>query len=142
MRLNDQLGTIFEDQDFADLFPESGQPAQSQFRLALVTILQSLEGLSDRNAADAVRGRIEETPNIITNAHTDEAVVNDNDALPEIPRQLSQAELLPNKHLADAGYIEAQQLVESQHEYGVELIRLPGLQPRIRERNEIERRRL
>jgi len=341
IRLYDQLGTIFEDQDFADLFPKSGQPGQSPFRLALVTVLQFLEGLSDRNAAEAVRGRIdwkyllcmeledpgfdysvlcefrsrlleggverrlfdkvlsvlreqklvkertlqrtdsthvlaavrdlnrlervvetlraalnvlatvdpdwvlanipaewvdrygkrveeyrlptdekerekfaeqvgrdgnalldaiwseetpawmrsiprietlrrvwvqdfmiiegvtqwrqagnvppsslrisspydtearyahkrsttwvgykvhltetcdEETPNIITNVHTDEAVVNDNDALPEIHQQLSQTELLPNKHLADAGYIEAQQLVESRHEYGVELI--------------------
>jgi transposase len=59
MRLYDQLGTIFQDQDFADLFPESGQPGQSPFRLALITILQFLEGLSDRNAADAVRGRID-----------------------------------------------------------------------------------
>jgi transposase len=59
MRLYDQLGTIFQDQDFADSFPESGQPGQSPFRLALITILQFLEGLSDRNAADAVRGRID-----------------------------------------------------------------------------------
>ena len=341
MRLYDQLGTIFEDQDFADLFPKSGQPTQSPFRLALVTILQFLEGLSDRGAADAVRGRIdwkyllcleledpgfdysvlcefrsrlltggaesrlfdkvlsvlreqklvkertlqrtdstqvlaavrdlnrlervvetlraalnvlatvepdwvvanipvewadryekraeeyrlpadekerekfaeqvgrdgnalldaiwseeapvwmrsipkietlrrvwvqdfvivegvmkwrqtdnvppsgerissphdsearyaykrsatwvgykvhltetcdEETPNIITNVHTDEAVVNDNDALPEIHRQLSRAELLPDKHLVDAGYVEAQGLVESRQKYDVELI--------------------
>ncbi len=59
MRPYDQLGTIFQDQDFADLFPESGQPGQSPFRLALITILQFLEGLSDRDAADAVRGRID-----------------------------------------------------------------------------------
>jgi len=59
MRLYNQLGTIFEDQDFADLFPKSGQPGQSPFRLALVTILQFLEGLSDRNAANAVGGRID-----------------------------------------------------------------------------------
>jgi transposase len=59
MRLYDQLGTIFRDQDFADLFHESGQPGLSPFRLALVTILQFLEGLSDRDAADAVRGRID-----------------------------------------------------------------------------------
>lgn len=36
--------------------------------------------------------------------------------------KLSRSELLPNKHLADAGYVEAQRLVESQREYGVELI--------------------
>jgi transposase len=52
----------------------------------------------------------EETPNIITNVHTDESVVNDNNALPEIHQQLSRSELLPNKHLADAGYVEAQRL--------------------------------
>jgi transposase len=40
MRLYDQLGTIFQDRDFADLYPESGQPGLSPFRLALVTILQ------------------------------------------------------------------------------------------------------
>ena len=64
----------------------------------------------------------EETPNIITNVHTNEAVVNDNDALPEIHQQLSRSEMLPDKHLADAGYVEAKRLVESQREYGVELI--------------------
>lgn len=344
LRIHDEFGTIFEDQDFADLFPQRGQPAQAPFRLALITILQFLEGLSDRQAADAVRGRIdwkyllclelgdagfdysvlcefrarlleggaerrvfdkllsllrerqlvkartrqrtdsthvvaavrelnrlervvetlraalnvlstvepnwvrtnipsewmerygqraeagrlptndkereafaevvgrdgyalldaiwsadapewmrampavetlrqvwvqsflpveagvrwrakdnlppsglrisspydtearyahkrsttwvgykvhlsetcdEETPHIITNVHTDEAIINDNSALPQIHRQLSQAELLPEKHLVDAGYIEATQLVESQREYGVDLIGRP-----------------
>jgi hypothetical protein len=42
MRLYDQLRTIFQDQDFADLFTESGQPGLSPFRLALITILQFL----------------------------------------------------------------------------------------------------
>ncbi len=67
----------------------------------------------------------EETPHIITNVHTDEAIVNDNNALPQIHHQLSQAELLPEKHLVDAGYIEATQLVESRHQYGVDLIGRP-----------------
>ena len=49
-------------------------------------------------------------------------MVNDNDALPEIHQQLSRSELLPDKHLADAGYVEAKRLVESQRDYGVELI--------------------
>ncbi|MCA1605665.1 MAG: transposase, partial [Acidobacteria bacterium] len=64
----------------------------------------------------------EETPHIITNVHTAEAIINDNDALPTIHQKLSDAELLPNKHLVDAGYVEAQQLVESRREYGMELI--------------------
>ncbi|MCA1605035.1 MAG: transposase, partial [Acidobacteria bacterium] len=64
----------------------------------------------------------EETPNIITSVHTDAAVVNDNDALPKIHQKLSRAKLLPDKHLVDAGYIEATLLVESRREYGMELI--------------------
>jgi transposase len=59
MKIYDQLGTIFEDQDFKDIFPSQGQPAASPFRLALVTILQFLEVLSDRAAANAVRARID-----------------------------------------------------------------------------------
>ena len=59
MRIYDHLGTIFRDQDFADIFPRRKQPAQSPFLLALVTILQFAEGLSDRAAANAVRGRID-----------------------------------------------------------------------------------
>ena len=58
MRLADQLGAIYRDEQFAALFPR-GQPALSPARLALVTVLQFVEGLSDRQAADAVRGRID-----------------------------------------------------------------------------------
>jgi transposase len=59
LTLRDELGTIFEDQDFADLFPNRGQPALSPWRLALVTLLQFRENLSDRQAAEAVRSRID-----------------------------------------------------------------------------------
>jgi transposase len=44
---------------FAKLFASRGQPAEAPWRLALVTVLQFAEGLSDRQAADAVRGRID-----------------------------------------------------------------------------------
>ena len=57
--LRDRLGTVFADADFADLFPALGQPAYAPWRLALVTLMQFREGLSDRQAADAVRGRID-----------------------------------------------------------------------------------
>jgi transposase len=57
--MRDALGTIYEDADFASLFPSRGQPAEPPWRLALVTIMQFAEGLSDRQAADAVRGRID-----------------------------------------------------------------------------------
>ena len=59
LRLRDELGTIFHDTDFADLYPLSGQPALAPWRLALVTVLQFREDLADRPAADAVRARID-----------------------------------------------------------------------------------
>ena len=58
MALRDSLGSIFTDEDFADLFPTHGQPAYPPWRLALVTLLQFRENLSDRGAAEAVRDRI------------------------------------------------------------------------------------
>lgn len=59
MRMRDELGSIFEDQAFASLFSTRGQPAEAPWRLALATIMQYVEGLPDRDAADAVRGRID-----------------------------------------------------------------------------------
>jgi transposase len=59
MRMRDELGTLYEDHVFAHLFPALGQPAASPWRLALTTVMQFAEGLSDRQAADAVRSRID-----------------------------------------------------------------------------------
>jgi transposase len=59
MRVRDELGTLYDDQDFASLFATCGQPAQSPGRLLLVLVFQYLEGLTDRQAADAVRARID-----------------------------------------------------------------------------------
>jgi len=59
MQMRDVLGSIYTDEDFADLFPKEGQPAEAPWRLALITVLQFLENLSDRQAADMVRGRID-----------------------------------------------------------------------------------
>src|SRR3954469_1822040 len=59
LRLRDELGTLFGDSDFANLYPRRGQPAFSPWRLALVTVLQFREDLSDRRAAEAVRARID-----------------------------------------------------------------------------------
>src|SRR4029078_10481639 len=57
--LRDRLGPVFDDAAFADLYPQRGQPAYTPWRLALVTLLQFREGLSDRQAAEAVRARID-----------------------------------------------------------------------------------
>ena len=59
MQLRDQLGTIYDDATFAELYPRRGQPAEAPWRLALITLMQFADNLSDRQAADAVRGRID-----------------------------------------------------------------------------------
>ncbi len=59
MVMRDELGVIFDDQDFAELFSWTGQPGISPAQLALVTIMQYIENLTDRQTADAVRGRID-----------------------------------------------------------------------------------
>jgi transposase len=59
LRIAAELGRIFSDEQFAELFPRRGQPAEAPARLAFVTLLQYAENLSDRQAADAVRGRID-----------------------------------------------------------------------------------
>ena len=59
LRMRDELGVLYEDADFAALFPTRGRPAISPWRLALITIFQFLEGLPDRQAADAVRARLD-----------------------------------------------------------------------------------
>jgi transposase len=59
LSLRDELGAVFADADFADLFPKLGQPALPPWRLALVTLLQFRENLPDRQAAEAVRARID-----------------------------------------------------------------------------------
>jgi transposase len=59
LRLADELDALFTDDAFLALFPRHGQPALPPWRLALVTLLQFAEGLSDRQAANAVRSRID-----------------------------------------------------------------------------------
>src|SRR5438093_6365612 len=59
MQMRDTLGPLYEDASFAALFSSTGQPAAAPARLALVLVLQFAEGLSDAQAADAVRGRID-----------------------------------------------------------------------------------
>lgn len=59
IRVRDELGVLFTDEQFTDLFPARGKPAWSPGRLALVLVLQFVEGLTDRQAAEAVRARID-----------------------------------------------------------------------------------
>lgn len=59
MALRDEIGTIYTDQDFSALYPVQGQPSISPWRLALICVMQFMEGLTDRRAADTVRSRID-----------------------------------------------------------------------------------
>ncbi|WP_275465846.1 IS1182 family transposase [Streptomyces noursei] len=59
IRIRDELGALFTDEQFAALFPSRGRPAWSPGRLALITVLQFVEGLPDRQAAEAVRARVD-----------------------------------------------------------------------------------
>lgn len=59
MWLRDELAALYTDTDFAALYPQRGQPAVAPWRLALVTVLQFAEGLTDRQAAEQVCGRID-----------------------------------------------------------------------------------
>jgi transposase len=58
-RLRDAFGAIDGAQLFAPLFPARGQPAESPWRLALATVMPCAAGWSDRQAADAVRRRMD-----------------------------------------------------------------------------------
>ncbi|WP_435874624.1 IS1182 family transposase [Nocardia vinacea] len=59
MRVRDELGAVFGDVQFAAVFGARGRPGWSPGRLALVSVLQFAENLTDRQAADQVRGRID-----------------------------------------------------------------------------------
>jgi transposase len=59
MRVRDELGEVFADGAFVDAFGVRGKPGISPGQLAMVTVLQFAENLTDRQAADAVRGRID-----------------------------------------------------------------------------------
>jgi transposase len=57
--LRDQLGPLFTNREFLALYAHQGPPALSPVCLATVCLLQYAEDLSDRQAADAVRSRID-----------------------------------------------------------------------------------
>ncbi|WP_405959362.1 transposase [Streptomyces sp. NBC_00868] len=59
MWVRDHLGGLWRDEDFADWYPRDGRPGLSPAQLATVCALQFLLGLSDRQAAEAVRCRID-----------------------------------------------------------------------------------
>jgi hypothetical protein len=63
----------------------------------------------------------EDVPQLITHVETTRAGINDEQALSAIHAGLAGKELLPDQHLVDAGYVDAANLLESQHQHGVDL---------------------
>ena len=59
MRMYEELGMLYANHQFAALFPTRAQPAEAPARLALILVMQFAENLTDRQAADAVRSRID-----------------------------------------------------------------------------------
>jgi transposase len=59
LTFRDALGPMFQNEDLTALFPPCGQPGLPPWRLALVTLMQCREHLADRQAAEAVRARID-----------------------------------------------------------------------------------
>jgi transposase len=59
MRMRDELGVFHDDRLFGALYSVQGAQGIAPWRLALVTLMQFVENLSDRQAAEAVRGRID-----------------------------------------------------------------------------------
>ena len=64
LRIADALGPVYQDSQFAALFPRRGQPAEAPDRLALAVVLQFVENLSDREAGRCRTGadRLEVCP--------------------------------------------------------------------------------
>lgn len=59
LTIRDELGTIYTDRDVEALFSLEGPPAIAPWQLVLICVMQYIEGLADRQAAEAVRGRID-----------------------------------------------------------------------------------
>ncbi|WP_225859605.1 IS1182 family transposase [Streptomyces albicerus] len=59
MWVRDRLDELFTDDDFADWYPTNGRRGLSPARLAMVSVLQYAENLTDRQAAEAVRCRLD-----------------------------------------------------------------------------------
>lgn len=58
MQVRDRFGMLYQNHQFAHLFAAEGQPALAPARLALITVMQYMEGVGDRQAAENVRDRI------------------------------------------------------------------------------------
>lgn len=51
LRLRESFGTLYQDEDFRELFAAVGRPALPPWRLALVSVFQFLEGVMNFEAS-------------------------------------------------------------------------------------------
>lgn len=63
----------------------------------------------------------DDAPHLITHSETAPAPQADADAIPSIHAALAAQQLLPEKHVVDTGYVDAQELVRSREDYGIDL---------------------
>src|SRR5947207_1675252 len=59
MWLRDELGAIYNDEQFISLYPNVGQLAEQPWRLAIVSVIQYMENYTDRQVAEAVKTGID-----------------------------------------------------------------------------------
>ena len=58
-QMGEKYADVVRDEDFVKMYSHLGQPAISPARLAMVVVMQAMEGVSDRVAAEMVRTRID-----------------------------------------------------------------------------------
>jgi transposase len=63
----------------------------------------------------------EDAPHLITDVQTTPATTADSDVLPQVHQDEQARDLLPGQHVVDSGYVDAELLVESQQQYGIDL---------------------
>ena len=59
LKIRDELGIVFTNEKFKHLFSHQGRAAEAPGNLAIILVMQHLEGLSDREAAEQVGARID-----------------------------------------------------------------------------------
>jgi transposase len=67
----------------------------------------------------------DDAPSLITHVETTTAPIADGDVTAPIHAALKEQKLLPTTHIVDSGYVDAELLVTSQRDYGVELLGPP-----------------
>lgn len=141
MTMRDQLGTLYEDPQFAALFPRRVSPPRPPggwpWSPSCSSLRTSPTGRPPMPSAAALTGsgykvHLTETcdadtphliyKSLITHVQTTPATTQDSDATPLIHADLARADLLPKEHLADAGYVNGPLLAQSRRQYGVELV--------------------